>query len=254
MDFTDFANPTNIVMRGHVGTVEYGGGDRGMVVMFYNKPEHDPQASLATGSPQYKDVVFVKIHPPGERLNIVDRPAKGEDSRRWPNQWAAFSQNRQQIPEGTPVDLLYPDRPSIAAQLRANGVYVIEDLAELSANAMDTVGMGAQTWVNDAKKYLAAAQKGMGAAKIRAELEDRDRQIKVLVEQVQNLTKQVTMLQAARVQQADIMGQALVSGAMTRPQHMPAIQFDAQTAQINANNSASRAPAPQKRQRAKLRA
>ena len=46
----DFSTPTNISWRGDVGVVEYGGGDKGMICMFYNRPMHDPIKSKEAGS------------------------------------------------------------------------------------------------------------------------------------------------------------------------------------------------------------
>src|SRR6202051_5174670 len=148
-DTTDFSAPTNINWAGHVGSVEYGGGDKAMVVMFFRRAVHNPAKSRETGKPSFEDQVFVRVHPPGERLNIVERPAKGDDARRWPNQWAQFHQNKDQIPEGTPIGLLYPDKPAVEATLRACGVFTIEQCADLSGHAIDNVGMGSQRWVND---------------------------------------------------------------------------------------------------------
>ena len=111
----DFASHTNINWQGNVGVAEYGGGDKGLVCMFYNRAVHNPLKSKEAGRPVYEDQVYVRIHPPGERLNIVDKPAAGEHQRRFPAQWAQFMQNKAQVPEGTPIDLLYPENPAIAA-------------------------------------------------------------------------------------------------------------------------------------------
>lgn len=153
-----FASHTGINWQGNVGVVEYG-NDRNMIAMFYVKSVLVPAKSNEHGRPYHEDQVFVRIHPPGERLNIVDRPVKDSDKRRWPIQWAQFQQNQEQHPEGTPVDLLYPAHPSVAATLRANGVFTIEQCAELSGPAIDSIGMGAQRYSNDAKKYLELANR-----------------------------------------------------------------------------------------------
>src|SRR5271166_1464648 len=134
---TQFQTPTNITWRGDVGTVEYGGGDKSLVVFFYNKAVPQPGKSKAAGRPMYENVTFVRMAPPGEKLNIVDRPARGEDARRFPLQWAQFEKNAEQIPDGTPIDLLYPENPAISATLRASGVHTVEQCAEMSAHAID---------------------------------------------------------------------------------------------------------------------
>lgn len=249
VDATDFSSPTSIQWAGHVGAVEYGGGDKAMVVMFFKKALHNPAKSLETGRPYYDEKVYVRIHPPGERLNIIERAAKGDDARRWPNQWAQFSQNKEQIPEGTPIGHLYPDKPSIEATLRASGVFTIEQCADLSGHAIDNVGMGAQAWVNAAKKYLDYANKGVSAAKFRAEMEEKDRELKVLRKQVEELKATLDNMRSSSMPPDLATIQAMIAGAMARPQHLPRTGFDPQLAQLNASSPANQ---PRRRQRPKI--
>ena len=251
----DFSTPTNISWRGDVGVVEYGGGDKGMICMFYNRPMHDPIKSKEAGSPQYVDKVFARIHPPGERLNIVDREASASDKRRFPQQWAQFQQNKEQHPEGTPIELLYPESPAIAATLRANGISTIEVCAELSAPAIENVGMGCQMWVNYAVKYLEAANKGVGVGQMRSALEDRDREIRALKNMVDKLKGRVEELTSHAQGQPDLATlQAMLAGAMNRPVHMPQAGFDAQSAMINATSATGelQRQKPQRRQRPRI--
>src|SRR4051812_23395394 len=109
----DFAPARDISWQGDIGVVNY--GNQNMVVMFYNKPLLNPAKSSAAGRPFFEDKVFIRIHPPGERLNIVDREATEVEKRRYPMQWRQFVDQREQIPEGTPIDMLYPEKPSIGA-------------------------------------------------------------------------------------------------------------------------------------------
>ena len=256
-----FSAPTGIDWKGNVGTVQYGGGDKNMLAMFYTRPMHNPAKSTEAGRPVYDDVPYVRIHPPGERLNIVDRPATGNDAKRFPVQWAQFSQNREQIPEGTPIDLLYPEHPSIGAMLRANSVHTIEQCAELSGPAIDSIGMGAQRYCNDAQKYLQASNKGVKASQLRHELEERDSQIRTLTHMVETLKGEVERLRDLNTASAGMQNQQLLSGQQGRPQYpagaprqmTPA--FDAQTAQINATHATSDiAKNSKKRSRARIQA
>lgn len=250
----EFSAPTNIHWRGDTGVVEYGGGDRSMVVMFYNKPVPDPAKARETGKPYFVDKIYMRAHPPGERLNIVDRPATDADKRRWPMQWQQFTQQKEQHPEGAPIELLYPDHPSVAAMMRANNVATIEQCAELSAHAIENIGMGAQRFSNDAKKWLEYANKGASLSQMRHELETRDREIKVLRKSVDELKGLIEEMRTAATQPNLGQVQAMLAGIMQRPQHMPNQTFDAATAMINAAGAATRpAPARQRtRQRPRL--
>lgn len=236
----DFQTHTGIAWNGNVGTVQY---DSTKVVMFYTKAKHNAAKSVQAGSPQYEDVIYVRIHPPGERLNIVDRPATHDDQGRYPVQWNQFIQNKEQIPDGVPIDLLYPDHPSVGAMLRANGVHTVEQCAEMSAAAIQNVGMGAQQYSNDATKYLQAANKGVKASQLRHELDARDNEIRTLTRNVETLKGEVDRLLRLNSQSVQLeQVQQLISGQQGRPQYPAgapkqlARDFDAQTAQINATH------------------
>ncbi len=249
---SDFSSPTDIKWRGDVGVVEYG-NDRNMVCIFYNKPVHIPSKSVAEGHPYFEDQIFVRIHPPGERLNIVERRASENDKRRFPAQWQQFQQNKQQQPDGAPIELLYPEYPSIASMLRANNVLTIEQCADLSGTAIDSVGMGAQRYVNEAKKWLEMAAKGRNASQMRHELEKRDREIATLTRTVEELKGLVEQMKNNAMAQPNLQQlQQLIAGAMQRPTHMPAAPFDQQSAMINATGEALRPTEKPRRQRPRI--
>lgn len=257
------SSPTGIDWNGNVGVVQYGGGDKNMLAMFYKRPKHNPAKSTEQGRPIYDDVAFVRIHPPGERLNIVDRPATAADAKRFAVQWAQFQQNQEQVPDGTPIDLLYPEHPSIGAMLRANGVHTIEQCAELSGPAIDSIGMGAQRYTNDAQKYIQASSKGVKASQLRHELDERDAQIRTLSKTVEDLTGEVNRLRDLQMASVGMAQQQLVAGNQRRPQFpsgapkQMAAGFDAQTAQINATHATSdisKSASKKSRSRARIQA
>lgn len=250
---SDFTSPTNINMRGDWGGVVEYGNDRNMVCIFYNKPVSNPAKAAESGHPFFEDQIFVRIHPPGERLNIVERRATEQDKRRFPMQWQQFQQNTVQQPEGAPVELLYPDMPSIAAMLRANGVSTIEQVSDLSGPAIDSIGMGAQRYVNDSKKWLEMAAKGKNATMVRRELEIRDREISTLTKTVADLKAQIEEMRDIATKQPNLAQlQTLLAGAMQRPVHMPAASFDPQQAMIDAQGEAMRPTRKPHRQRPRL--
>lgn len=227
------------------GVVQYGPGDSGMVVMFFLKPIHNPSKSTEMGSPQFDDKVYVRIHPPGERLNIIEREATTADQRRFPMQWQQYKDNAPQTAHGTPVDFLFPAHPSIPAALKASGVYTVEQCAALSANAIENIGMGAQNWCNDAVRYLEVANKGVKASQLKAALEERDRTIHSQQHKIELLEAQIAHLSehASQSVTMDDVKQMLanVGGRQgQRPQFAPGRQlpssFDAASAQIAATH------------------
>jgi hypothetical protein len=193
MSYGDMSGHTSINWQGHVGIAQYGDDSR-TIALFYNRSVHNPIKSAQAGTPIHDDVDFVKIHQPGERLNIIERPVTQADKNRFSRQWADYIGNREQIPDGTPIDLLFPAHPNVGANLRGLGVHTIEQCAHLSGNAMDQIGMGAQDYVNRANEYMDAATKGVGLHKLHKELEERDSQIRILQSQVGSLRGQLDQL------------------------------------------------------------
>lgn len=178
-DFAMLARPTGIQMHGDYGIVQYGDDSR-LVVYFYVKSVRSVAKSSGSGMPIHEDQIFVTMHPPGERLNIVDRPATEADKHRFPVQWSKFIQKAQQVPDGTPIDLLFPNNPSIADNLKTYGIQTVQQLANLSADAINNVGMGAQEYVNMANRYIQNATDGTAFHKMQEELRKKDQDYKIL--------------------------------------------------------------------------
>lgn len=181
----DFRDPTGIQWGNSdktYGLVQYGNDDS-LVVYFYTKSIFNPAKSKQTGMRQYDNAIFVRMHAPGERLNIIDRPVEESDKRRFSKQWSNFLQNNTQVPDGTPIDLLFPNNPAVADSLKAIGIHTIQQCSKLSANALDTIGMGAQNWKNMAVKYLENANTGAAFLQLQEELEKSKQEVKLLTRQ-----------------------------------------------------------------------
>lgn len=227
-DVTEFRAPTgmdmnSIASQGY-GMVQYGPGDDKLIVGFYKKSILNAARSRADGKPVYEGVDFVKIQHPGETLNIVDRPAHDGDRQRWPQKWAQYQQGITQRPDGVPLSLLFPDKPQIVDMMRGYNIHTVEQLANLSGEAISTVGMGCQEWVNAASRYMERVNKGVSHHQFEKALSDRDQTIQTLKRQLDEVT-------------------ALVRSQQAPPQ--PA-GYDFQTAQINTTHQSNEpyTPAP----------
>lgn len=178
---------------GHTGMVRFG-EDQNLLVMFYNRSVPVPALGHVNGRPIHRDEIYIKIQQPGEMLNIIDRPVKDEDKQRFRSQWANFIHDRTQVPEGSPIELLFPNHPSVGENLRAMGVFTIEQCAALSAHAIDTIGRGAQEYKNRAQKYLDQAQKGVNFHKMQQENDQLKQKMRVQESQIELLKRQLDNL------------------------------------------------------------
>lgn len=244
-----------------VGHVQYGRDDLNLV-MFYKRSCFNQVASTQAGRRIYEDKNYIKIQQPGDKTTVIDRPVQHSDAQRWPHQWEQFSKDETQTPIGTPIGLLFPRHPSIEDNLRAIGIMTVEQLANLNDTGIAAIGMGGLDYVNFAKQYLDQANRGVPFHKFQSEMEQKDRQIESLTNQVNTLVGQMTGMQEQYRQAmlGGMMGQSQAPYtppaqvvAAVRPVGLPPVpaSFDPQTTQINANHpsTAAAAPAPKRRGR-----
>lgn len=176
------------VSRQGWGMATSGPGDDQLMVGFYRRSVLNKAKSQAQGTPVHEGRDYIKIQHPGETLNVVDREVTPNDKARWPQKWAQYEQNVSQTPDGVPINLLFPTKPEVETTLRGYNIHTVEQLANLSAHGISTIGMGAQDWVNGAKKYMERASKGVDHHKFESALAAKDQEISTLKRQMQELT------------------------------------------------------------------
>ena len=203
MSNTDFEfSPITQMDRGQIqaqgfGMVNLGATDDQQLVVFRWESIRNPAKSREAGRPIYERQMYVTIQPPGERLNIIDRPVLESDKHRWPRQWNAFISNRAFVPEGTPIAQLFPANPEVADMLRGLGIHTVELCAKMTPHAIDSVGMGAQDWVNHARRYLDTAKNGVDYHKIEAMEEKHRHENNALKNQIADLTMRLNAMQSS---------------------------------------------------------
>ena len=144
------------------GMVRFG-TDSQINVLFYKKQVLDPALSAQHGRPMMVSRTYVRIQHPGER-DYADDPVESKPGiqHRFARQWEQFQKSQEQIPDGTPTEILFPQNIEIAANLHGCGVHTIEQLAALQDSAAMNIGMGVTDWKNRAKSFLDKANSHVG--------------------------------------------------------------------------------------------
>lgn len=184
------------------GMVRIGPGDESLNVVFRWQPVINAAASRDAGRPIYERKAFVMINTPGEQLQIIDREVKDTDKARWPRQWDAFEKSQAFVPEGAPIELLFPTNPEIAMMLRQTGIHTIELCSRLTPHAIDTLGMGAQDWKTRATRYLESSKKGVEYHEIEKMKEAHTHETNALQNQINDLIQQIQALQSTMLSSA----------------------------------------------------
>lgn len=128
--------------------------DSKLHVRFYSKPKYNPDKSAEQNRPIYEDTVYVEIMMPGEKNNIIQRPALSmRDDLRFPQHYAQFMKGQQEQMVGTPLKVLPFLSEAQVEELAYFKIRTVEQLADLA----DSVNfMGASEMKQKAQKYLAA--------------------------------------------------------------------------------------------------
>jgi hypothetical protein len=198
-------NNMQITLDGMQGTIQSDGqvrfgNDTQTNVIFYKKSVLDPIKSREQGRPFYISKDYVRIQQPGEHLNIVDRPVDDDRSviRRWPQHYQKFLDNQEPVPEGTPTELLFPNSPEISANLHTQAVHTVEQLSNLTAHALQSIGMGAVEWQNMARKFLDSAAGGKEHHRLVSQISELQNKNEVLNNQIAIMQAQLNRLAAAQ--------------------------------------------------------
>lgn len=162
-------------------------------VQFYSRPVLQPFLSEQEKRPIYKDLDFVKIHTPGNQLNIIDVPVDEGHKAQFPREWARYQNGKgsDENPIGTPLAQWPQLRRSQVEELRALKFFSVEQIAGASDEAIMKIGMcGGKSPMGlreDAKKFLHVAKGAAESAKFDDELKKRDDEINALKKQMEEL-------------------------------------------------------------------
>src|SRR6516165_4219794 len=130
-------------------------------------------------------VDFVTVQHPGENLSVIDRPVKDEDKRRWPQEWERYQAGKDQVPNGIPIATLFAGHPGIIRALERENVLTVEQLAGLSATAIQSIGMGWESLMTDEELKRVADLERQTAA--------LDRQMKLVVRALDSALRRLAL-------------------------------------------------------------
>lgn len=136
------------------------------LVKFEKRAKEDREASIAAGHYVAKDVDFVIITPAGGSL-VVEREVDDEIKARYGAHYQAWKNGQEEPETGTPIRQWPVVSPAQVENLLACNVRTVEELASLSEQGVQRLGMGGQALRQRAKSWLEASENaGVLAEKI----------------------------------------------------------------------------------------
>lgn len=176
-------------------------GDERLAVRFFRKAVRDEPKSMAEGRAIFTETEHIQIMVPGDRDNIIIRPAGEGDKRRFHEQYRDWRENdRAEQVVGTPLEMWGRLSLSQTEEFRYIGVRTVEQLAELNDAACLRMP-GAVELKRKAAAFLAAQADEAPMRKLQAELETRDERISAQDETIAAMKTQIERLINAQVKE-----------------------------------------------------
>jgi FtsZ-interacting cell division protein YlmF len=176
-------------------------GDETLFVIFYMGVLKNDARSTDEGRAIFDDVECVRIIVPGDKNNVIDRPADANDKRRFAKQYGLFKQGvaeEDQVSGTRLTDWPFLSRAQ-CEELRHLSIKTVEQLAHVRDDITTKVP-GLVSLKQNATVWLAKASKSAEAAQITKRLQDQDAEIadlkRVLQEQAGRIEKLLTKAQA----------------------------------------------------------
>jgi hypothetical protein len=132
------------------------GDDKECYVEFRLEAVHMVGDSEKEGRPIFKDFPFIRIMFPGDKTKVVDRPVTDADKQRFPQQYAAFERQGEQVQSGTPITEWPFLTKSQALEMKGIGIHTVEQLAGVADHNL--TWFGAREYREKAKAWLEAAK------------------------------------------------------------------------------------------------
>ena len=134
-------------------------GDEALLVRFYMAPRLDQTASTEQGRPIYKEVPYVEIMQPGNKENIINRPATNRDKQRFPEHFRKFQarQDQEEAAVGTPLIEWPALTRAQVEELKFFNIHTVEQLIAVS-DAHSQKIMGVAALKQKAKNFLEASK------------------------------------------------------------------------------------------------
>jgi hypothetical protein len=185
--------------------------DASLVPTFRNHAQLNETKTLAEGRPIYDDVEVVDIRKPGSRdYNThpatevcgwtVDPHTGGQVqvtyAERFSRQYQQFKAQAQQTKSGTPLDHAPFLTEGKRAELRAQNIYTVEQLAAIDGQELKNLGQGGREMKNWAMEYIAESKIAAPNLQLQAELEALRARNQVLEEDMSTLKQRASTAEA----------------------------------------------------------
>lgn len=169
-------------------------GDATVYPQFFMDPIEDPIASEQAGRPIYREEERVKINMAGNPHFAPIFRVTAEHRERWPKEYEAFKKGHEIAPDGTPLEQWPVLKRAMVLELKALNFLTVEQVAAMSDQAIQRIGMGGRRLKELAAAYLDDAKAQAVVTAAQADTARKETEIAALKLQVENMATQMQQM------------------------------------------------------------
>lgn len=160
--------------------------DDKLFVEFFREPVLHSGKSREAGRAIYEERDFVRIHVPGDKLNVVVQPMHDMNIQRFAARYKKWQAGQAEAVTGTPLTALPNMTPAKVEEYKFFKIITVEQLAD----ANDNLGQKFMSFHADkqaAQRFIEATKGNAPVEQMNAELQKRDAEIENLRAMVESL-------------------------------------------------------------------
>lgn len=169
--------------------------DANLAVRFYMDAVEDESKTAEEGRLIAVDMEMIEIRVRGAKNDVVQRPARPEDYKRFPGAYRAFKDNKDVAYEGTPLKMWPPVSKAMCLELEFLGFHTVEQLAEASDTVVGKYA-GMQKYKQLARSFLASSKDVSVISKMQKTNDDLQNQLASVKQMNDKLMARIEALEA----------------------------------------------------------
>lgn len=174
-----------------VQTASYG-DDSGVLAIFDDEFIKNEFKSNMEGRAVFDHYYSVELQWPGDNTKTFKytfpiTQTKNEYIERFPNQWAAFRNATEQVPDGTPIEMWPPLDKKRVFELKANKIHTVEQIAVLTDQTGPTLGIEWRKMRDQAIATLNPSASLAQVSRLQGENEQLKRDQEIMKQQIEAL-------------------------------------------------------------------
>lgn len=178
-----------------------------LVISFYMESVQDKEATVQEGRPIFKEQEYIQIMTPGDQNSVIRRPVRvghtpKHDNMKYPTQYQAFKQKREQKHEGTVLSEWPLISRSQVEELKYFNIFTVEQLASVADNQAQKF-MGLVKLKQQAQAYLDASKGSADSSQIQSELSKQKEENEALKAQMEEMKETLKSLKAQQEKGAE---------------------------------------------------